>query len=104
MTECVNECPSASSILIQHALCSLRRLFQNIALGEWMDAMEHDGVARSTASFRTYMLSVGVVLLATMFRAVTQVTSNLISAQVSRVCYLLYFKLDQRFIGTYLHL
>jgi len=65
------------------------RLFQNIALGEWMDAMEHDGVARSTVSFRTYMLSVGVVLLATMFRAVTQVTSNLISAQVSQllVCY-----------------
>lgn len=47
-----------------------------------MDAMEHEGLARSRVPFRTYMGSVAVVLLVTMFRAVTQVTSNLISANV----------------------
>jgi hypothetical protein len=59
------------------------RLFQNVSLGEWMYAMEHSGLCQSRSAFRTYAVGVLLVLLATVLRAVTSVTSNLISAKVS---------------------
>jgi hypothetical protein len=59
------------------------RLFQNVSLGEWMYAMEHSGLRQSRSAFRTYAVGVLLVLLATVLRAVTSVTSNLFSATVS---------------------
>ncbi len=59
-----------------------------------MDAMEHHGLPQSERTFDVYMISVSAVLLATLFRAFTQVTSNLISAFVSTFyvsVYLQYF-------------
>jgi hypothetical protein len=65
-------------------MCSCR-LFQNINLGKWMYAMENEGAKQSKEQFRMYALSVVLVLLATILRAVTQVTSNLTSANVSAI-------------------
>jgi hypothetical protein len=48
-----------------------------------MYAMEHSGLRQSRSAFRTYAVGVVLVLLATVLRAVTSVTSNLISAKVS---------------------
>jgi hypothetical protein len=64
------------------------RLFQNVSLGEWMYAMEHSGLRQSRSAFRTYAVGVLLVLLATVLRAVTSVTSNLTSANVSVVPFL----------------
>jgi hypothetical protein len=48
-----------------------------------MYAMENEGAKQSKVQFRMYALGVLLVLLATILRAVTQVTSNLTSANVS---------------------
>jgi hypothetical protein len=48
-----------------------------------MYAMEHSGLHQSRSAFRTYAVGVLLVLLATVLRTVTSVTSNLISANVS---------------------
>jgi hypothetical protein len=48
-----------------------------------MYAMEHSGLRQSCSAFRTYAVGVLLVLLATVLRTVTSVTSNLISANVS---------------------
>jgi hypothetical protein len=48
-----------------------------------MYAMEHSGLRQSRSAFRTYAAGVLLVLLATVLRTVTSVTSNLISANVS---------------------
>jgi hypothetical protein len=48
-----------------------------------MYAMEHSGLRQSRSAFRTYAGGVLLVLMATVLRAVTSVTSNLFSATVS---------------------
>jgi hypothetical protein len=48
-----------------------------------MYAMENEGAKQSQEEFRMYALGVVLVLLATILRAATQVTSNLTSANVS---------------------
>lgn len=62
--------------------CLSHRLFQNISLGEWMYAMEHEGLRRSEEAFKIYALGVLLVLLTAMLRAYSQVSSNLTSARV----------------------
>ena len=54
-----------------------------MSLGEWMYAMEHGGRGSGRVAFRVYVLGVLLVLLTTMLRAFSQVTSNLASANVN---------------------
>ena len=58
------------------------RLFQNISLGEWMNAMEHGSIASSNAAFRLYIFSVCVVFCSSMLRSFVKVAANLNSAKV----------------------
>ncbi|KAJ1426600.1 hypothetical protein B484DRAFT_349292 [Ochromonadaceae sp. CCMP2298] len=68
-------------LLMGTAGTSLAWLFTNIALGHWMDAMQSGHSAATQQAFQLYLISVCVVLGATMARTVSQVASNLLSSK-----------------------
>lgn len=56
-------------------------LYQNIALGEWMEAMEKDGIRSGKKTFYLYLLSILIVFICTFLCIASQVISNLVSSK-----------------------